>query len=226
MLGFFPTTKTLEKSWEHRRLCQEFLPTKTKPEGRRVVLPLRRGGWCACGWHHHRSWQRKRDRGSARIYRGRWARGENGKMDSHPIIPSGKRLHNYGKSLVLMGKSTISTGPFSIAMLVYQRVPLFFSAFRLKVKARVNGRWNQYSGWQGWFWYCLLPVSDRFKSQLNSKLKSAKCCKSGDMEHADHVITILRSWYNSIYNMNMYMYIYIYTCNNDSSTNSMGIPGS
>ena len=53
-------------------------------------------------------------------------------------------------------------------------------------------------------------MSDRFKSQLNSKLKSAKCCKSGDMEHADHVITILRSWYNSIYNMNMYIYICIH----------------
>jgi len=30
-------------------------------------------------------------------------------------LPSGKRLHNYGKSQCLMGKSTISTGPFSIA---------------------------------------------------------------------------------------------------------------
>ena len=29
---------------------------------------------------------------------------------------------NYGKSQFLMGKSTISTGPFSIAMLNYQRV--------------------------------------------------------------------------------------------------------
>ena len=36
-------------------------------------------------------------------------------------IPSGKRLHNYGKSPFSMGKSTIN-GPFSIAMLVYQRV--------------------------------------------------------------------------------------------------------
>ena len=45
-------------------------------------------------------------------------------------IPSGKRLHNYGKSQFLMGKSTISTGPFSIAMFVYQRVrehPFFFN---------------------------------------------------------------------------------------------------
>ena len=36
----------------------------------------------------------------------------------------GKRLHSYGKSPSLMGKFTISTGPFSIAMSVshYQRV--------------------------------------------------------------------------------------------------------
>ena len=37
-------------------------------------------------------------------------------------LPSGKRLHNYGKSQFSMGKSTISTGSFSIAMLNYQRV--------------------------------------------------------------------------------------------------------
>ena len=41
------------------------------------------------------------------------------------ILPSGKRLHNYGKSSFSMGKSTISTGPFSIAMLIYQRVTNF-----------------------------------------------------------------------------------------------------
>ena len=40
------------------------------------------------------------------------------------MIPSGKRLHNYGKSLFLMGKSTINGHfmPLSIAMFVYQRV--------------------------------------------------------------------------------------------------------
>ena len=38
-------------------------------------------------------------------------------------VPSGKHTKNYGKSQFSMGKSTISTGPFSIAyMLVYQRV--------------------------------------------------------------------------------------------------------
>ena len=37
-------------------------------------------------------------------------------------IPSGKLINNYGKSQFLIGKSTISTGPFSKAILVYQRV--------------------------------------------------------------------------------------------------------
>ena len=42
--------------------------------------------------------------------------------NSGRVVPSGKHLHSYGKSPCLMGKSTISTGPFSIAMLNYQRV--------------------------------------------------------------------------------------------------------
>ena len=46
------------------------------------------------------------------------------------IVPSGEHTKNYGKSLFLMGKSTINKWPFSIAMLVYQRVsgfePIFF----------------------------------------------------------------------------------------------------
>ena len=37
-------------------------------------------------------------------------------------IPSGELTFCHGKSPFLMGKSTISTGPFSIAMLVHQRV--------------------------------------------------------------------------------------------------------
>jgi hypothetical protein len=41
------------------------------------------------------------------------------------ILPSGKRLHNYGKPPFFIGKSTIN-GPFSIAMLVYQRVSSFW----------------------------------------------------------------------------------------------------
>ena len=47
------------------------------------------------------------------------------KSDEKCALPSGKRLHNYGKSSFLMGKSTINDykWTFSIAMLVYQRVP-------------------------------------------------------------------------------------------------------
>ena len=42
-------------------------------------------------------------------------------MCDYRRLPSGKRLHSYGKSTILIGKSTIDW-PFSIAMLVYQRV--------------------------------------------------------------------------------------------------------
>ena len=37
-------------------------------------------------------------------------------------LPSGKHTKNYGKSPFFMGRRTVSTGPFSIAMLNYQRV--------------------------------------------------------------------------------------------------------
>ena len=37
-------------------------------------------------------------------------------------IPSGKRLHNYEKSQLLMGKSTISRAIFNSFLFVYQRV--------------------------------------------------------------------------------------------------------
>ena len=40
-------------------------------------------------------------------------------------IPSGKLSHNYGKSLFLMGKSTISMAIFNSFLLVYQRVLTF-----------------------------------------------------------------------------------------------------
>jgi hypothetical protein len=42
------------------------------------------------------------------------------------VLPSGKPTKSYGKSLFLMGKSTINgyKWQFSIAMLVYQRVTL------------------------------------------------------------------------------------------------------
>ena len=38
-----------------------------------------------------------------------------GITDFFAKLPSGKRLHSYGKPPFFMGKSTISTGPFSIA---------------------------------------------------------------------------------------------------------------
>ena len=43
-------------------------------------------------------------------------------MISFTTIPSGKLSHNYGKAPFLVGELTISTGPFLIAMWVYQRV--------------------------------------------------------------------------------------------------------
>ena len=47
-------------------------------------------------------------------------------------LPSGKLSHNCGKSPFLMGKSTISTGPFSIAMFVYQRVVIKYGKILFK----------------------------------------------------------------------------------------------
>jgi hypothetical protein len=41
----------------------------------------------------------------------------------HRDLPSGKRLHNYGKSPFSMGKSTISMAIFNSFLYVYQRVP-------------------------------------------------------------------------------------------------------
>jgi hypothetical protein len=38
------------------------------------------------------------------------------------LLPSGKGLHNYGKSPFLMGKSTISMAMFNSKLLNYQRV--------------------------------------------------------------------------------------------------------
>ena len=38
-------------------------------------------------------------------------------------LPSGKRLHNYGKSRSFMGKSTISMAMFNSKLLVYQPRP-------------------------------------------------------------------------------------------------------
>ena len=45
-------------------------------------------------------------------------------------LPSGKLSHNYGKAPFFMGKHTISTGPFSTAMLNYQ--PLSILGVQIK----------------------------------------------------------------------------------------------
>ena len=50
-------------------------------------------------------------------------------MGLNGILPSGKSLHNYGKSPFSISKSTISTGPCSIAIFVYQRVVHRFDRF-------------------------------------------------------------------------------------------------
>ena len=54
-----------------------------------------------------------------------WRWDEGAVRESQPTLPSGKHTKNDGKSLFLMGKLTISTGPFSIAMSNYQRVSGF-----------------------------------------------------------------------------------------------------
>ena len=53
----------------------------------------------------------------------------------HDGLPSGKRTKNYGKSPFLIGKSTI-IGPFSIAMLNYQRIPSGY------VNSLRTGKWR------------------------------------------------------------------------------------
>ena len=72
-------------------------------------------------------------------------------------IPSGKRLRNYGKSPFLIGKSTINGNfhQFSIAMLVYQRVPLEGYGFL---------HWN------------LLISIERLPSLCRGKILGSKAC--------------------------------------------------
>ena len=77
-------------------------PTTAAPgmgEGRKSTRSSR-GGGCTTAWT------------GARLRSGR----------GQVRLPSGKHTKNDGKSSCLMGKLTISTGPFSIAMLNYQRV--------------------------------------------------------------------------------------------------------
>ena len=68
-------------------------------------------------------------------------------------LPSGKLTFCYGKSQFLMGKSTISTGPFSIAMLNYQRVDqkthcgTTKTTFCLQVYVQRKSWWNWGQCW-------------------------------------------------------------------------------
>ena len=54
-------------------------------------------------------------------------------------LPSGERVHSYGKSPFLMGKSTIN-GSCSIAMLVYRRV-VGFDGVHGAQNGWCNGPW-------------------------------------------------------------------------------------
>ena len=58
---------------------------------------------------------------------------------SKPSLPSGKRLHTYGKSpcYIFMDKSTISTGPFSIAFCMFTR-PGIMDFWRLSWESMEN----------------------------------------------------------------------------------------
>ena len=69
-------------------------------------------------------------------------------------LPSGKRLHNYGKSPCLMGKLTISMAIFNRKLLNYQRVQLgheFSSSFS------TIGPWRRRRHRPGRRWVALSP---------------------------------------------------------------------
>jgi len=99
-----------------------------------VSFYLRSGGlgWsnmsCRCAWKMWRKrWESIRQKHSA----GWWLTYPSEKYESQLVwwlfptewtIPSCKRLHNYGKSPCLMGKSTISMAMFNSFLYVYQRV--------------------------------------------------------------------------------------------------------
>ena len=62
------------------------------------------------------------------------------KVDSEPHLHCGKRLHNYGKSQCLMGKSTISMTIFNSFLYVYQRVSTFLVSGSF-MDTPFGGRW-------------------------------------------------------------------------------------
>jgi hypothetical protein len=67
-------------------------------------------------------------------------------------IPSGKLLHSYGKSTMLIGILIIN-GPFSIAMLVYQMVYPFIAVLGMV------SNWFFHSQWLLMFQKCFFSIS-------------------------------------------------------------------
>ena len=63
-------------------------------------------------------------------------------------LPSGKRLHNYGKSPFLMGKLTISMAIFSSFLYVYQRVQAMESWNLIKPREIASGSYARH--WDPW----------------------------------------------------------------------------
>ena len=82
------------------------------------------------------------------------------------VLPSGELSHfaMERSSPIFMGKSTISTGPFSIAMLVHQRVTLgsstlFHRGFLISSDWKKNDKFSQ--NWTDMFsWRCFVEISD------------------------------------------------------------------
>ena len=76
------------------------------------------------GWSTTKNWEKSH--GDTRRYVDLTyliLRRRNNPESSH--LPSGKRLHNYGKSPCFMGKLTISTGPCSITFCMFTRPGIF-----------------------------------------------------------------------------------------------------
>ena len=110
----------MEDSWHLKRFSDLQLETESKscerarrPSQLINIGPPNNGPLMSKACCHHRHFQDQLQVGWApMIY------GNDGKID----IAFGKQPHSHGKSSFLMGKLSISTGPFSIAMSNCQRV--------------------------------------------------------------------------------------------------------
>ena len=78
-------------------------------------------------------------------------------------IPSGKLLHSYGKSTMLIGILIIN-GPFSIAMLVYQMVYPFIAVLGMV------SNWFFHSQWLLMFQKCFFSISLHWSGDLGIPL--------------------------------------------------------